>query len=106
MEENASDSAPEATETTVEDRKRKNISATKWKTFVEQKTSEEFLSKSQANAKLAKKNIYHHHLGIGGYQRVIPKWQADKAAMKAAGLPSSAKTTRKYVWFVVARSND
>jgi len=38
MEENASDSAPEATETTVEDRKRKNISATKWKTFVEQKT--------------------------------------------------------------------
>jgi len=82
------------------------IIVAKWKTFVEQKTSEEFLSKSQANSELAKKNIYHHRLGTGGYKHVIPKWQADKAAMKAAGLPSSAKTTRKYVWFVVARSND
>jgi len=62
------------------------IPTTKWKTFVEQKTSEEFLSKSQANAKLAK-NIYHHHLGTGGYQRAIPKWRAEEAARKVAGLP-------------------
>ena len=62
------------------------IIAAKWKTFVEQKTSEEFLSMSQANAELAKKNIYHHHLGTGGYQRVIPKWRAEEAARKAARL--------------------
>ena len=57
------------------------------KTFVEQKTSEEFLSKSQANSELAKKNIYHHILGTGGYKRAIPKWQAEEAARKMAGLP-------------------
>ena len=54
-------------------KKYKNITATKWKTFGEQKTSEEFLSKSQANSELAKKNIYHHRLGTGGYKRAIPK---------------------------------
>ena len=43
------------------------ITAAKWNTFVEQKTSEEFLYMSRANAKLAKKNIYHHRLGTGGY---------------------------------------
>ena len=43
------------------------ITAAKWKTFVAQETSEEFLSKSQANSELAKKNIYHHRLGTGGY---------------------------------------
>ena len=63
------------------------ILATKWKTFVEEKTSEEFLSKSQANSELAKKNIYHHRLGTGGYQRAVPKWRAEEAARKAAGLP-------------------
>jgi len=45
-------------------KKYKNITATKWKTFGEQKTSEEFLSKSQANSELAKKNIYHHALAL------------------------------------------
>ena len=50
------------------------ITAAKWKTFVEQKISEEFLSMSQASAELAKKNIYHHCLGTGGYKRAIPKW--------------------------------
>jgi hypothetical protein len=39
------------------------ITTAKWKTFVEQKTSAEFLSKSQANSELANKNIYHHRLG-------------------------------------------
>ena len=63
------------------------ILATKWKTFVEQKTSEEFLSMSQASAELAKKNIYHHCLGTSGYQRAIPKWRAEEAARNAARLP-------------------
>jgi len=64
-----------------------SITTAKWKTFVEQKTSEEFLSMSQANAELAKKNIYHHCLGTSGYQRAIPKWRAEEAARKVAGLP-------------------
>jgi len=42
---------------------------------------------SQANAELAKKNIYHHHLGTGGYQSAIPKWTAEEATQKAAWLP-------------------
>jgi hypothetical protein len=33
------------------------IIAAKWKTFVEQKISEELLSKSQTNNELSKKNI-------------------------------------------------
>ena len=63
------------------------IIAAKWKTFVEQKTSEEFLSMSQASAELAKKNIYHHRLGTSGYQHAIPKWRAEEAVRKAVGLP-------------------
>ena len=63
------------------------ITAAKWKTFVEQKTSEEFLYMSQANVELAKKNIYHHRIGTSGYQRAIPKWRAEEAARKVAGLP-------------------
>jgi len=62
------------------------ITAAKWKTFVEQKTSEEFLSMSQANAELAKKNIYHHCLGTSGYQRAIPKWRAEEVARRVVGL--------------------
>ena len=71
----------------VATKKYTRITAAKWKTFVEQKTSEEFLSKSQANSELAKKNIYHHILGTGGYKRAIPKWQVEEVARKAAGLP-------------------
>jgi hypothetical protein len=54
-------------------KKYKNISATQWKTFVEQKTSDAFLSKSAANSLNAKKNIYSHRLGTSGYKRQIPK---------------------------------
>ena len=92
-------------------KKYKNITTTKWKTFGEQKTSEEFLSKSQANSELTKKNRHDHRLGTSGYERAIPKWQADEAARKAAGLTvmfeevpkrgsklvSCAKTTRKCI---------
>ena len=73
------------------------ITAAKWKTFVEQKISEEFLSMSQANAELAKKNIYHHHLGTGGYQCAIPKWRAEEATRKAAGLPVLLEDVPKMV---------
>jgi hypothetical protein len=50
-------------------KKCKNISATQWKTFVEQKTSDAFLAKSAANSLTGKKNIYSHRLGTGGYKR-------------------------------------
>jgi hypothetical protein len=62
------------------------IIAAKWKTFVEQKISEELLSKSQTNNELSKKNIYHHLLGTGGYKRAIPKWKVDEAARKASDM--------------------
>ena len=81
------------------------ILATKWKTFVEQKTSEEFLSKSQANAKLAKKNIYHHRLGTSGYQHAIPKWRAEEAARKAAGLPVLLKDVPERLAIGFVRGN-
>lgn len=68
-------------------KKYKNISATQWKTFVEQKTDAVFLAKSAANSLTAKKNIYAHRLGTGGYKRQIPKWRAEEAARQAAGLP-------------------
>ena len=68
-------------------KKYQKITVAKWKTFVEQKTSEEFLSKGQANSELTKNNIYHHRLGTDGYKRAIPKWKAEEAARKAAGLP-------------------
>jgi hypothetical protein len=47
----------------------------------------EFLAWSEDNIELTKKNKYHHHLGIGGYQRQVPKWRQEEAAKKAAGLP-------------------
>ena len=63
------------------------ITAAKRKTFIEKKTSEEFLSKSQANAELPNKNIYQHCLGTSGYQCAVPKWRTEEATRKAAGLP-------------------
>jgi len=68
-------------------KKYKNISANQWKNFVEQKTSAEFLAKSEANSRNAKKNIYSHHLGTGGYDRKIPEWEAEDADRIKNGLP-------------------
>jgi hypothetical protein len=67
-------------------KKYKKITPAKWQTFVQQKTSVEFLAKSEANSELAKKNIYNHHLGTAGYKRQIPKWRAEEEARQAAGL--------------------
>jgi hypothetical protein len=64
------------------------ITAGQWAVFLEQRRGPEFLARSEANIKLAKKNKYHHHLGTGGYQRQVPKWRQEEAAKKAARLPT------------------
>jgi hypothetical protein len=46
-----------------------------------------FISLSEANSELSKKNKYHHHLGTGGYKRQVSKWRQEDAEKKAAGLP-------------------
>jgi hypothetical protein len=68
--------------------KRYKITARQWVVFLEQRKEPEFLARSEANTELAKKNKYHHHIGIGGYQRQVPKWRQEEAAKKAAGLPT------------------
>jgi hypothetical protein len=49
--------------------KRYKITVGQWANFLEQMREPEFVARSEANTELAKKNKYHHHLGIGGYQR-------------------------------------
>jgi hypothetical protein len=67
----------------------KKITEAQWKAFVEQKTSEDFLSKSEANSELAKKNKYHHRLGTGGYKRQILKIEG-RRSYKESGRVTSA----------------
>jgi hypothetical protein len=45
------------------------ISAGQWAVFLEQRSSPDFISLSEANLELSKKNKYRHHLGTGGYKR-------------------------------------
>lgn len=67
--------------------KKTKITEGQWAVFLEQRQDPEFKALSEANSLLAKKNKYHHRLGTGGYQRQVPKWRAEDAAKKAAGLP-------------------
>jgi hypothetical protein len=68
--------------------KRYKITTGQWAVFLEQRRDPEFIARSEANTELAKKNKYHHLLGIGGYQRQVPKWRQEEAAKKAEGLPT------------------
>jgi hypothetical protein len=45
-----------------------------WKAFQEYKESEDTKALSEKNKKNADKKKYHHTLGPGGYETVIPKW--------------------------------
>jgi len=47
--------------------KRYRISTGQWVVFLEKRSTEEFKAVSEAKSELAKRNKYHHHLGIGGY---------------------------------------
>jgi hypothetical protein len=67
--------------------KKYKISEGKWPVFLEQRSSPEFISLSEANSELSKKNKYHHHLGTGGYKRQVSKWRQEDAEKKVAGLP-------------------
>jgi hypothetical protein len=51
------------------------ISVGQWAVFLEQRSSPDFISLSEANPELSNKNKYHNHLGIGGYKHQIPKWR-------------------------------
>ena len=68
--------------------KKYKISAGQWAVFLEQRSSPDFISLSEANSELSKKNKYRHHLGTGGYKRQVPKWRQEDAEKKAAGLPT------------------
>ncbi|KAG2559168.1 hypothetical protein PVAP13_8NG310100 [Panicum virgatum] len=63
------------------------ITQSEWDEFVAQKTSPEALALRQAYSELAKKNIYPHHLGPGGYIQKIPKWRSEEEERRAKGLP-------------------
>jgi hypothetical protein len=54
--------------------------------FLEQWSSPEFISLSEANSELSKKNKYHHHLDTGGYKGQVSKWRQEDVEKKAAGL--------------------
>jgi hypothetical protein len=46
----------------------------------------DFISLSETNSELTKKNKYHHHLGTGGYKRQVSKWRQEDTEKKATGL--------------------
>jgi len=48
-----------------------DITPAQWEEFVRQKTTEEAITLSQKQTRLAKSNIHKVHLGPGGYQRKI-----------------------------------
>jgi hypothetical protein len=48
--------------------KKYKISVGQWAVFLEHMSSPDFISLSEANSELSKKNKYHHHLGTGGYK--------------------------------------
>jgi hypothetical protein len=68
--------------------KKYKISEGQWAVFLELRSSPEFISLSEANSELSKKNKYHHHLGTGGYKHQVSKWRQEDAEKKATGLPT------------------
>jgi hypothetical protein len=66
----------------------KKILEGQWAVFLEQRSNPKFISLSEANSKLSKKNKYHHHIGIGGYKRQVSKWRQEDTEKKVAGWPT------------------
>jgi hypothetical protein len=63
-----------------------------WNDFVEYKTSREGEARVRINQENARKKVYHHDMGSGGYETAIPKWQKMEADIIAKGIePESAK---------------
>jgi len=84
---------------------RYKISKGQWAVFLEQRREPDFLTLSEANSALAKKNKYHHRLGTGGYQRQVPKWRQEEAAKKVAGLPAlSEQVGERSANWILARN--
>jgi murein endopeptidase len=45
-----------------------------WNDFVEYKTSAEGEARVRRNQENARKKVYHHDMGLGGYKTTIPMW--------------------------------
>jgi hypothetical protein len=71
--------------------KKYKISEGQCAVFLEQRSSPDFISLSEANSELSKKNKYHHHLGTSGYKHQVSKWRQEDAKKKAAGLPTHSE---------------
>ena len=72
-----------------------------WNDFIEYKTSAEGEAWVRRNQENARKKVYHHDMGSGGYDTAIPKWQKMEADIIAKGIePESAKwPPRSKNWF-------
>jgi hypothetical protein len=67
------------------DPKKYKISEGQWALFLEQRSSPEFISLSEANSELSKKNMYHHHLGTCGYKRQVSKCRQETPRRRPQG---------------------
>jgi hypothetical protein len=69
--------------------------------FVEYKTSIEGEARLRRNQENARKMVYHHDMGSGGFETAILKWRKMEADIIAKGIkPESAKwTPRTKNWF-------
>jgi hypothetical protein len=72
-----------------------------WNDFVEYKTSAEGEAWVRRNQENARKKVYHHDMGSGGYETAIPKWRKMEADIIAKGIePESAKWPKRAKnWF-------
>jgi hypothetical protein len=73
-----------------------------WPDFVNYKQSSEAKAKSAKNKENAKKKIYHHKLGPGGYRTAVPKWQAMEADLKKREITPGTDgwfERAKYWWY-------
>ena len=63
-----------------------------WDSFVEYKNSELARQRSEKNKENAKKKIYHHKMGTGGYRTAEPKWDQTEAAMREKGIITATES--------------
>ncbi|KAG2558349.1 hypothetical protein PVAP13_8NG123800, partial [Panicum virgatum] len=74
------------------------ITPSQWDEFVAQKTSPDALALHQSYSDLAKKNIYPHHLGTGGYIQKINQWRREEEERREKGLADPLERARNWVY--------
>jgi len=72
-----------------------------WPAFVAYKNSSLSARRSEVNKENAKKKIYHHVLGTGGYKSAVQKWEKAEAALIEKGITpgTSDWPLRSKQWF-------